>query len=544
MANSKTNSFYVQGTILAAASIIGRIIGLLYRFPLVRIIGEEGMGAYSNAFEVYNIALLLSTYSIPTAISKLVSARESKRQYRNSYRIFTLGMVFSMVAGGIFTLLLLFGAESISLHLFKSVDSAIPLRFLAPTIFVFSIMGVLRGFFQGKNTMLPTAISQVLEQIVNALVSVGAAILFMSNYSASANICAYGAAGGTVGTLCGAVASLLFLLFIFVVYRPTLKRRLRKDHTNEEEALGDLFKLLLITSIPIILNQTVYSISSLLDSTLLNVILDKQGITEAERLVLWGRYSSKYRLLTNVPIAIASAIGVAIIPNVVQVFARKEYDQIHIKVEEAVKFNMLIAIPCAVGMGVLAQPIMQLMFPDTVESVTMSANMMKIGAASIVFFAYSTTTNSILQAVNRMRFPVIHGLISLAIYLVLDYVLLSFTPLGVYALVIGNMVFPLIISALNWIAIRRELDYRQEVMKTFLRTGLSAACMGIVAFFAYTGCFLVCKSNAVSTILAIGIGVFTYAVLIIVFRAVDEEELYELPKGGLLVRFAKKLHLL
>ena len=544
MANSKNNSFYVQGTILAAASIIGRIIGLLYRFPLVRIIGEEGMGAYSNAFEVYNIALLLSTYSIPTAISKLVSARESKRQYRNSYRIFTLGMVFSMIAGGIFTLLLLFGAEQISLHLFKSADSAIPLRFLAPTIFVFSIMGVLRGFFQGKNTMLPTAISQVLEQIVNALVSVGAAILFMSNYSASANICAYGAAGGTVGTLCGAVASLLFLLFLFLVYRPTLKRRLRKDRTNEEEALGDLFKLLLITIVPIILNQTVYSISSLLDSTLLNVILDKQGIAEAERLVLWGRYSSKYRLLTNVPIAIASAIGVAIIPNVVQVFARKEYDQIHIKVEQAVKFNMLIAIPCAVGMGVLAQPIMQLMFPDTVESVTMSANMMKIGAASIIFFAYSTTTNSILQAVNRMRFPVIHGLISLAIYLVLDYVLLSFTPLGVYALVIGNMVFPLVISVLNWLVIRRELDYRQEVIKTFLRTGLSAGCMGIVAFLAYTGCFLICKSNAVSTILAIGFGVFTYAVLIIVFRAVDEEELYELPKGGLLVRFAKKLHLL
>ena len=543
MANSKNNSFYIQGTILASASIIGRIIGLLYRFPLVRIIGD-GMGANSNAFEVYNIALLLSTYSIPTAISKLVSARDSKRQYRNSYRIFTLGMLFSVIAGSIFTILLLFGAEQISLYLFKSADSAIPLRFLAPTIFVFSIMGVLRGFFQGKNTMLPTAISQVLEQIVNALVSVGAAILFMSNYSASANICAYGAAGGTVGTLCGAVASLLFLLFIFLVYYPMLKRRLRRDRTNEDESIGDLFKILLITIIPIILNQTVYSISSLLDSTLLNVILDKQGIAEAERLVLWGRYSSKYRLLTNVPIAIASAIGVAIIPNVVQVFASKEYDQIHIKVEQAVKFNMLIAIPCAVGMGVLAQPIMQLMFPDTVESVTMSANMMKIGAASIVFFAYSTTTNSILQAINRMRFPVIHGLISLSIYLVLDYILLSFTPLGVYALVIGNMVFPLVISILNWLAIRRELDYKQEVMKTFLRTGLSAGCMGIVAFLAYTGCFLICKSNAVSTILAIGIGVFTYAVLIIVFHAVDEEELYELPKGRLLVRFAKKLHLL
>ena len=106
------------------------------------------------------------------------------------------------------------------------------------------------------------------------------------------------------------------------------------------------------------------------------------------------------------------------------------------------------------------------------------------------------------------------------------------------------MVFPLVISALNWLVIRRELDYRQEVMKTFLRTGLSAGCMGIVAFLVYTSCFLICQSNAVSTILAIGVGVFTYAVLIIVFHAVDEEELYELPKGGLLVRFAKKLHLL
>ena len=217
---------------------------------------------------------------------------------------------------------------------------------------------------------------------------------------------------------------------------------------------------------------------------------------------------------------------------------------LHIKVEQAVKFNMLIAIPCAVGMSVLAQPIMQLMFPDTIESVTMSANMMKLGAASIVFFAYSTTTNSILQAVNRMRFPVIHGLISLAIYLVLDSVLLSFTPLGVYALVIGNMIFPLVISVLNWLIIRRELGYTQEVKKTFLRTGLSAGCMGIITFLAYTGCFLLVKSNTISTIIAIMIGVFAYAVLIIVFRAVDEEELYELPKGGLLVRFAKKLHLL
>lgn len=544
MANSKNNSFYVQGTVLAAASIIGRIIGLLYRFPLTKIIGEEGMGAYSNAYEIYNIALLLSTYSIPTAISKLVSARESKRQYRNSYHVFLLGMCFSVIVGGIFTIVLLFSAESLSVRIFKSADSSIPLKVLAPTIFIFSVMGVIRGFFQGKSAMLPTAVSQILEQIVNAFVSIAAAVLLMSNYSASANICAYGAAGGTLGTFCGALAALLFLLFIYSIYRPILKKRLRRDRSGRTEPLSLLFKLLLLTIVPIILNQTVYSVSSLLDSHLMNTIFDAKGIGEAERLVLWGRYSGKYRLLTNVPIAIASAIGVAIIPNVVQVFTGGEKERLDRKIGQAIKFNMLIAIPCAVGMGVLARPIMQLMFPGTEESIAMSSNMLRLGAVSIVFFAYSTTTNSILQAVNRMRLPVFHGVVSLAGYLLLDFVLLSYTPVGVYGLVIGNTVFPLIICILNWISLKREVGFRQELDRTFFRVGLSAAIMGAAAAAAYYGLYTLCKNNTVSVAAAIGLAVLVYAVALLVFKAVDGEELYELPKGRFLAAFAKKLHLL
>lgn len=542
----KKSNFITQGIILAAASVICRLIGLIYRIPLANTIGDDGLGAYSNAYEVYNIALLLATYSIPTAISKLISEREDKREYQNSFHLFQVGMVFAVVVGMVASLLLFFGAEFIAGTVFKEEDlgSAIPLKVLAPTIFVFAMLGVLRGFFQGKHTVIPTSVSQILEQIVNAVVSVVAAKLLISYFSASPKLSAYGAAGGTLGTFFGVLTAFLFMLFVFFSYVPYLKRRLRKDRIGAYEDRAFLLKMLVLTMIPIILNQTVYSISSFLDSVLLNQIFDIKGIDELVRRTMFGRYSGKYRLLTNVPIAIASSIGMAILPSVVQAYTAKNKELLHERIAQAVKLNMMIAFPCAGGMAVLAGPIMQFVFGDTGEALAMTSRMMYIGAASIVFFAYSTATNSILQGVNRMRLPVIHGVISLGIYLVLDVILLMFTPLGVYTLVVGNMIFPLIISALNWRTLQKELGYTQELDCTFLRIGLCTVFMAILALLSYRGLYFVLKSNAIALLFSIFVAMVVYFIMLIVFQAVTEEELMDMPKGALLVRVAKRFHLL
>ncbi len=542
----KQASFITQGIILAAASVIVRLIGLIYRIPLANTIGDDGLGAYSNAFEVYNIALLLSTYSIPTAISKLISEREDKKEYGNSYHLLQVGLGFAAILGFIASLLLFVGADFIAEYIFKEADlsTAIPLKVLAPTIFVFSIMGVIRGFFQGKHTVIPTSVSQILEQIVNAVVSVVAAKMLISHFSASEKISAYGAAGGTLGTLCGALTALVFLLFVFFSYYPYLKKRVQKDKIGAYEDRAFLLKVLLMTTIPIILNQTVYSISSFLDSVLMNQIFDYKGVEELVRRTMFGRYSGKYRLMTNVPIAIASSIGMATLPSIVQAFTSKNKELLHGRIAQAVKLNMLIAFPCAGGMAVLAAPIMQFVFGDTGEALTMTSRMMYIGAASIIFFAYSTATNSILQGVNRMRVPVIHGVISLAVYLVLDVILLMFTPIGVYALVIGNMVFPLVISILNWRTLRKETGYVQELDRTFLRIGLCTVFMAVLALLSYRGLYFITKSNAISLCVAIFLAIVIYFIMLILFRAVEEEELLDMPKGALLVRLAKKLHLM
>lgn len=554
MADKKSNQFLVQGSILAIASLLVRAIGLLYRIPMVRIIGLEGTGIYNASYEVYNIALILSSYSLPLAVSRLVSVRRVKKEHRNSYKLFLCAMAFAVVTGLISTLVVFFGADLIAIVI-KSPNAALPLRVLSPTLLVFAIMGVLRGFYQGKNTMIPTAVSQVLEQIVNAIVSIVASYILVKNYSASVNVAAYGAAGSTLGTFTGAFISLLFLIFVFVLYKPILNKQMRKDRSENPESYGTLFKLLLLTIAPIILSQTVYQISGFIDRSILghvltgkavaafdNEVLKEQLYTESGVDKLWGIYSGQYRLLTNVPVAIATAIGTAIVTTISADHARGYEDAIRSKVHKAIKFNMVIAIPSAVGMAVLATPIIKLLFPGNYSR--LSANVMILGASSIVFFALSTISSSVLQGINRLRTPVINSAISLGIHIVLVYVLLQYTQLSTYALTIGNVTFPLVVCILNWLCIERYLHYRQEIVKTFLIPTISAGLMGVVVYLIYYGMDHLIGSNLISTVISVIAGIILYFLLLVFLRGMNENELAELPKGRTLVRIFKKLHII
>ncbi len=538
---NKSNNLLVQGSILAAASIIVRIIGVVYRIPLTYMIGDEGMGYYSYAFSIYNIALILSSYSLPLAVSKLIAARDTKKQYKNSYLVFLCALGFAVAAGTAFALILYFGADFFAAVISKQPAVAIPLRVLAPTILVFAIMGVLRGFFQGKKTMLPTSISQIIEQVVNAVVSVVAAYYLMHSHSASENIAAYGAAGGTLGTLIGAMASLIFLAFIFSLYKPIVDKQLRKDKNTSEESVSDIVKVFGFTVLPVILSQTVYNISSVIDGSVFSHVLAGKGLADTGRSVLWGIYSNKYNILVNVPISIASAMAVAIVPSIVSSREEGLHLLVKEKIHDSIKFNMLIAIPSAFGIGVLASPLLQLLFGD---ASTLPAAMLSIGSVAIVFYALSTLTNAVLQGINKMHLPVIHSVIALVLHIIVLYILLQFFDLGAYALVVGNVVFALIVSVLNWISVAKLINYKQEIKKTFLIPAGCSAFMAGVAYLVYWLVFNVTKSNALSTLLAVMLAMVVYAVLLLLFKDVTETELIKMPMGRTLARIAVKLHLL
>lgn len=536
-------SFLKQGSILALASIMVRIIGLVYRIPMANIIGDEGNGIYSAAFEIYNILLIISSYGMPMAVSKMVSAKCAQKRYKNAYFIVKCSMIFAIITGGVAALFVYFGADMLETRFFSKYHGiAIPLRILAPTIFIVAVMGVFRGLFQGRNTMMPTAVSQIFEQIINAFVSVAAAYMLMRSHSASPKIAAWGAAGGTLGTCMGAVTALLILFLIYLLYRPMMKKQMRRDHVSAKESLATTYKLIICTVIPIILSQTVYQLSGIVDVTLFNAVMAGKGYSGTEVSTLLGIYSTKYRTLVSVPIAISTAIASSMIPGLVSSFMKNNMREIHQKVGIAVKFNMIIAFPSAMGLAVLSTPIIRLLFPGS--DYVVGGIMLLTGSSCVIFYALSTVTSGVLQSIDRMSLPVYHSLISLIIHIILVFGLLKFTNMGAYALVAGNVTYPLLVCVLNGKSVRKYLDFRQEVTKTFCIPFLSSFVMGIATYFVYEAFFALIHRIYIAIIPSILVAVVVYFCMVLKLKGLNRQELYEFPMGRRMSILADKLRLL
>ena len=544
----RESNFVVQGSILAVAGIIVRLIGILYRVPMTNIIGDEGMGYYSTAFNVYNIMLILSSYSLPLAVSKMVSARMAKGQYRNAVRVLNAALVYATVVGGIACFITWNFADFFATTAFNTPFCVYALKTLAPTIWIMAYLGVLRGFFQGHGTMIPTAISQIFEQVINAVISVVAAgVLFKigldSNrvYNTTGYPQAFGAAGGTIGTGAGALAALLFMLLLFSIYWPVVKRRKRRDRSRRTDSYGDISVTFLFTVVPVIISSAVYNINAVVDNSIMAYGMEALGRGK-EFLSLWGIYNNKYMLLVHVPLAMANSLSSSLIPSLSGAVARKEKGAVIAKTSLAIRFAMLIAIPSAVGLTVLSAPINNLLFKsgDNTEAI----RMLITGSAAVIFLSMSTVTNAILQGINHMNVPVRNAFISLILHIGVLYLMLMVFKMGIYSMVFANIAFAVFMCILNAIAIRRYLNYRQEIVKTFLLPAVASAFMGAAAFGVYKGVTLIIKSNLLGTIFAVLAAIAVYGVLLIKLRCVDEEELYSMPGGTKVIRLSRKLHLM
>ena len=537
--DDKTSGKHIikQGTILAAASVISRIIGMLYRSPMAAVIGDKGNGLYSFAFEIYSIALILSSYSMPLAVSKLLSARFAKKEYKNADKIYKFAYIFAAVSGMVMALILFFGAGTIE-RLSGHEGLALPLKVLAPTVFVVALAGTTRGFFQSRNTMMPTAVSQLAEQIINAIVSIVAAVILVRFAANEFDKARYGAAGGTIGTLFGALSSLMFLIFLFVIYKPRMKKHLSHDKVGVTVSNEEVLKLIVATIVPVILSQTVYQSIGVVDGFMFGNLYKGSDST-----ALYGIYSSKYRLMVNVPNAISSALASSMIPSLVSLYTLKNFVEFRARLKTSVKFNMIIAFPCAFGISALSGMIMKLLFPTT--DTVISGRMLMYGSVAVLFYALSTVTNAALQGMDRMRLPVRHAAISLLIHIPLMVILLKFTKLGAHALVIGNIIYPLIVCALNWVSVARYANYRQEVKTTFIIPLLASSVMWIETFCLSRLMVKVLPvnyiTNALITIICIVNACLVYFIMLFVLKGVTREELKEFPMGGRMAKFADKL---
>ena len=543
--NSKSTNFIVQGGILAMAGVIARLIGLIYRVPMQRTIGDAGMGYYSAAFQIYSLMLIISSYSLPVAVSKLIAGYTARDEYKNAKRIYNCSMLFACFTGGITCLIVFFCADFLA-GLIKLPKSAIALRILAPTLLVVAIMGVMRGFFQGNGSMVPTATSQLVEQIINAIVSVVAA-KFLFDYGLGVSgllrdddyAAAYGAAGGTLGTSAGALAGLICLIIVYLISKRDFNYRVRHDENRHSDTFGRMLFALVLTVLPVLLSTTVYNLSDILDQGIFNYVMDTKGLSEV-KAEHWGIFSTKYKVLTNVPVALASAVCSSMMPSLTGCIRREEYKIARRKVSLAMRFTMILSIPCAVGLAVLGKPIISTLFQGEVD---IPATMLKIGSIAVVFYSMSTLSNGVLQGIDKLNIPVRNAAIALVLHVGILYFMLDVFNMGLYGVVISCVLFALIMCILNWLAIRKYLNYQQEIVRTFVIPTVSSIFMGLVAWLSN---FLISKalSSFVSLAISIALSVCVYFVLLIKLKGVKEKEIRSFPGGNLMAAIARFFRLL
>ena len=548
MGNNKPNklkNFIVQGGILALAGVLVRILGLAKRIPLPYIIGDIGNSYYSVAYEIYNIVFIISAYGIPLSVSKLVSAKVGKGEYRNADKIFRCALGISTVTGIITSSLVFIFADKLS-RLLNEPMSFLALRALAPLLFLVCIMGVFRGYFQGLGSNIPTAISQLVEQIFLIIVGLSGAYL-LTGYGEKVGLLlhnenykyAYGACGATMGCTIGALCGLIFLIMLYKANLKYIKKRIYRDPTHKIDSTFDVIRNFIFTVIPVILSNFINYVSNILDMYIHNLFMEKKGIDSNLKSTNWGIYSGKYLVIINIPIAISAAMGVSTVPAISGLLKKKEYKEIRIKINKVIKITMLIAIPCAVGVFALAPEIMWFLFSTTNET---AYNLLRIGAPGIILFSLMTLTTGILQGLDHLRKPIVHGVISLALHVTILISLLNFTDLNIYAVALSNNFFSLFMCIMNIHSIRKVIHQKFEIKNTFIMPFVSSAIMGALVY-VLSLLFNQLGHSRLLILLTIIIGAFVYFAIMLLTRTITKVELESIPGGDKLYRFFKKLRL-
>lgn len=530
--SNKKGAVIKQASFLMIAGLLCRVIGLLYRSPLNEIIGKTGAGYYTFANEWYSILLLISAYSIPSAVSKVMAERLALKRYKDAQRVFYMALAYALIVGGVTAVL----CYALAPMLLKNTPGAIlSLRVLSPTILLSALLGVMRGYFQARNTMMPTSVSQIGEQIVNAIISIAAAYGFVQMAVSEEQISAYGAAGGSFGTGVGVLFALLFMLLVYRLNGKTIRKSLQRDPMGNTESYTDVIKVILLMVTPVIFSTCVYNVSGVVDQTIYTNMSAWQGLTAKQATDAYASYGYYCKPIINIPVALGSATATAIIPAVASHYALGENKEAVARIDECIKFTMFIAIPAAVGLAVLSCPVIHMLYPSA--DFFSSGLMLSISSVSVVFYCLSSVTNGVLQGLGKPKLPVYHAAIALGVNIVVLFLLL-WMGMGVTAVILATIIYSLVVCVLNSRSMRKILDYHTEVKKSFLYPLESSLVMGLIVAAVYWIPYKIAPTvfkgymaNAGLTLIAVIVGVCVYLIMYLSLCKMTDSEIKKLPMG-------------
>ena len=560
--NVKKQNFLTGAAILSLSTIVVKVIGMLYKLPLNQIIDSQGFAYFNKAYAIYTVLLVISTTGLPVALSRMVSEAQARGNGAQMQRIFRTALYVYLGIGFFGTGVMMAFPHWLASDVMSMPNAWYSIFALGPAVLCICVASACRGFFQGQGDMTPTAVSQIIEALGKLLLGLGFAWI-VKKYTGDL---ALSSGASIAGISIGAAFS---ALYVIIKYRRNRKRVASLGGTAL--SYGKTAKLLLAIAVPITLGAAGLQLINLIAEIMVTrrlleaaeatkegatswmgqmLTLAKQNMSEGGVIVAWKdvmqtaveNQSGVYALcqtIFNFPTAFFPCITAAIIPAITAHLTCEDQKNVNLVQDSSLRLTGLIAMPCAVGLFVLAEPIMALLGSYGDSRVQMAAWLLALLAPTVLINGVTTVTTAIMQAHNRPWLPMINMLIGGIVKVAVNYILVGNPAVGILGAPIGTLSCFLVYMVLNIFTMRRIMKEPPKLLPKIWKSGVAAIAMGIVAYFGYDLLSRVIASVAVACLGAIAAAAIVYLLLVILLKAITYDDCLLLPKGEKIAKFLK-----
>ncbi|MBE6982807.1 MAG: polysaccharide biosynthesis protein [Ruminococcaceae bacterium] len=550
MEKNNKQSFLHGAALLAIAVAVVKVIGALYKIPLKAIIGDQGYGYFTTAYDIYSVLLMISTAGLPIATSRLISQANSLGNYNQVRRIYKTSRTVFLALGIFSTAVMVLGCHWLA-DMMEQPDAWAAILCLAPCALFMGIMSPSRGFFQGQGNMRPTSRSQMLEAFVKLIVGLALAYCFM-RFTSQVHLAA---AGAILGVTVSCMVSAAYL-----VTKLQKAYKALPESADTPESFGTTAKELLKVAVPITIGSAGLQLLTVVETGLyMDRIVDllntnrytgelidllRQQVTAATPGLTAQQVSSQVaanlkgiynfaQTIFNMPTAFIIPIGTSVLPAITEYLTLKKDQQVRATEESAARITGLISLPCAVGLVVLSEPVMALLGGYTGLKLTLAGQLMALLGMCVYAYTVIQYTNVVLQSHGYAHVPVVNMLLSGIVKLIVVYFLAGNPAVGILGVPVGTLLCYVSIALLNLAAIRRCVPQKPKLLTNLLRPVLPAAVMGVAVW----GVLWLLQNvlHITSRIILCGapicVGAAIYLVMVVLTRTITREDCALLPKG-------------
>ncbi|NLT58398.1 MAG: polysaccharide biosynthesis protein [Clostridiales bacterium] len=534
---SKRQQTFMEGAlVLMIAGLLVKVIGALFKLPLYNLVGPDAMAYFNIAYDIYVTMYIVTTAGLPVAVSRMVAESTARGQYANARRILQVAFTSFLVLGAAGCAVLFFGAGPIA-RLMGMPGADMAIRVIAPAILFEIVMSAYRGYYQGNQNMVPTAISQIIVAIAKLGGGFLAAYYVLrlglpveQSYSALA---AAAISGVTLGTMLGSG----YLVFRMLFFKPHAAEGL--PESGKIDPFGLLLRQLVIITVPIAIGSMITSVSNLVDTAMINRRLLASGLDSEAARRLFGIYTGISRTMFNLPPALIGSIGIAVLPAISETFSCGRRAETAGLIASPLRLTILLALPAGMGFLAMAEPVLLLLYHSRAEDVAVAAPLLATLGIAVVFVCLVSITTSMLQAIGRERIPMATMLIGGVIKVLATYVLVGNPRIGLSGAPISTILCYLAITLLNCAALTREIKPFPNLPEMFARPLFCSVTACVLGRLIY-GLLLGPLSGRSATLVAVAVTVLLYLLLVLVTKTLYKSDILSLPYGAFLVKPLEK----